>query len=252
MKAVLRAAPLLALALLWEVLARTELVSAFFLPPLSQVLVALGRGLAIGGELWRHMGLSLGRALAGLVGAVVSGITLGILMARFTLVRGALDPLLAVLFPTPKLALFPLLLLGLGMGHASKIALIGITCFFPVVINTYGGVRNADKYLVWNALTKGATTSQVLWRVLLPAASPFIFAGVRVASSFSFLMIVASEMIAANEGLGFFIIFSERTFNVADMYAGIVLIAALGFTFDRLILRLQRRLFVWQDTPEFA
>ena len=172
-------------------------------------------------------------------------------MSLFPLV-GILVAFLVVLFPTPKLTLFPLLLLGLGMGHASKIALIGITCFFPVVIDTYGGVRNADKYLVWNALTKGASTAQVLRRVLLPAASPFIYTGVRVASSFSFLMIVASEMIAANEGLGFYIIFSERTFNVANMHAGIILIAALGFTLDRLILRLQRRLFAWQDTPEFS
>lgn len=252
MKPLVRALPILALMVVWEVATRTGLVSDFFLPPLSRVLVALVEGLGAGGALWRHLGLSLGRALAGLATAVVSGITLGILMARFRLVSAVLDPLLAILFPTPKLALFPLLLLWLGMGHSSKIALIAITCFFPVVINTYGGVRNADKYLVWNALTKGARTSQVLWRVLLPAASPFIFTGVRVAASFSFLMIVASEMIAANEGLGFFIIFSERTFNPTNMYAGIVLIAALGFLLDRLILKLQRRLFAWQDTAEFA
>ena len=125
-----------------------------------------------------------------------------------------------------------------------------MTCFFPVVVNTYAGVKNVDKYLIWNALTKGASGSQVLWKVILPAAMPFIFTGIRVASSFAFILIVASEMIAANDGLGFFIIAAERTFNSDVMFAGIMLIGMLGFGVDRFILYLQKRLFVWRDMGE--
>ncbi len=161
------------------------------------------------------------------------------------------DPLISALFPTPKLAIFPLMMVFLGIGDASKIALIFLGCFFPIVISTYTGVKNVDKYFIWNARTKGANHRQVLWTVVFPAAMPFVFAGLRVATSTAFLLIVASELIAANEGLGYLIIYAQRTFNPTLMFSGVLMVACMGFIVDRLLLALGRWLFAWQDKTGF-
>ena len=222
----------------------------FYLPPFSISMKALLEGLFVTGDVWFHIEMSLFRALAGLFSAILVGTGIGLLMARYAPANSFLDPLISIIFPTPKLALFPILIFWFGIGQMSKILLISMTCFFPIVVNTYAGVKNVDKYLVWNALTKGASGNQILYKVIIPAALPFIFTGIRVASSFAFILIVASEMIASNEGLGFFIISAERTFNSDMMFAGIMLISALGFGFDRLILYIQKKLFIWRDIGE--
>ncbi len=242
--------PLVLLICAWELVSRTKMVDPFYLPPFSISMKALIEGLFINGDIWLHIEMSLFRAGAGLVSSIVVGTVIGLLMARYTPVNSFLDPLISIIFPTPKLALFPILIFWFGIGQVSKILLIAMTCFFPVVVNTYAGVKNVDKYLIWNALTKGASGPQILRKVILPAAMPFIFTGIRVASSFAFILIVASEMIAANDGLGFFIIAAERTFNSDAMFAGIMLIGTLGFGVDRFILYLQKRLFVWRDMGE--
>jgi ABC-type nitrate/sulfonate/bicarbonate transport system permease component len=138
----------------------------------------------------------------------------------------------------------------LGIGDASKIALIFMGCFFPIVISTYMGVKNVDKYFIWNARTKGASNRQVLLTVVLPAALPFIFAGLRVATSTAFLLIVASELIASNEGLGFLILYAQRSFHPELMFGGILLVASMGFTVDRLLLALGEWLFSWQERAD--
>jgi len=245
-----RGYPIVILILAWEFVSRTRLVDPFYCPPFSIAVSALFEGLFVSGEIWVHIEMSLGRAMAGLFSAIILGVTTGLLMARFAPINSFLDPLISVIFPTPKLALFPILIFWFGIGQISKILLIFISCFFPILINTYAGVNNVDKYLIWNALTKGASDTQVLYKVIIPAATPFIFTGIRVASSFAFILIVASEMIASNEGLGFFIMSAERTFNSDRMFAGIILIAALGFGFDRLLLYIQKKLFIWRDTEK--
>jgi len=242
--------PLILLICVWELVSRTKMVDPFYLPPFTLSMKALLEGLFVNGDIWLHIEMSLFRAVAGLISSIIVGTIIGLLMARYASMNSFLDPLISIIFPTPKLALFPVLIFWFGIGQVSKILLIGMTCFFPVVVNTYAGVKNVDKYLIWNATTKGASGRQILQKVILPAAMPFIFTGIRVASSFAFILIVASEMIAANDGLGFFIIAAERTFNSDVMFAGIILIGVLGFGFDRLILYLQKRLFVWRDIGE--
>ena len=184
-----------------------------FMPPLSDVLKVTFHELFVTRELLTHVGYSFARAGTGFCLAAVVGITLGILMGRSRVIELFVDPLISAIFPTPKLALFPLMMVLLGIGDASKIALIFMGCFFPIVISTYTGVKNVDKYFIWNARTKGASNRQVLLTVVLPAALPFIFAGLRVATSTAFLLIVASELIASNEGLGFLILYAQRSFH---------------------------------------
>jgi ABC-type nitrate/sulfonate/bicarbonate transport system permease component len=109
-------------------------------------------------------------------------------------------------------------------------------------------MRSVDKFLIWNARSKGASERQTLFLVMLPCALPYIFAGVRVATSFSFLLVVAAEMLSASNGLGFRILYAQRTFEAETMYAAILVVATLGFTVDRIIGLIGRRLLAWQDT----
>ena len=245
--AVARYYPVFLIFLVWEILSRLDVLDPMFMPPLEDVARTFYQQVFVTHELLGHIGVSFMRAGAGLGLAAVVGIAAGILMGRVRAIESFLDPLISALFPTPKLALFPLMMIFLGIGDASKIALIFLGCFFPIVINTYTGVKNVDKFFVWNALTKGASHRQLIWHVIIPASLPFVFAGLRVATSTAFLLIVASELIAANDGLGYLIMFAERSFDPALMWCGILVIAGMGFTVDRLLLALGARLFVWQD-----
>lgn len=245
MKALLKLYPLAIVLAIWELAARIGLVDPLFLPSLSGALKSLYENAEL---LSIDAAYSLGRAFAGLAIGASVGLSLGMLMARYRVVDQFFDPILAAVFPTPKLALFPLLMVWLGLGEGSKIALVAITTFFPVVVNTYAGMRGVDKFLIWNARTKGANERQMLLRVMLPAALPFIFAGVRVATSFSFLLAVAAEMLSANNGLGFRILYAQRTFEAETMYAAILVVATLGFCVDRIIGLVGRQLLAWQDT----
>jgi len=245
MKALLRLYPIALVLLVWELSARLDLVDKMFLPSLSAAVVELWRSSAM---LLADAGASLMRAFSGLAIGGGVGLITGMLMARSRVAEQFFDPLIGALFPTPKLALFPLLMVWLGLGDASKIALVAMTTFFPVAINTFAGMKGVDKFLVWNARTKGASELQVLVHVMLPAALPFIFAGVRVATSFSFLLVVAAEMLGSSDGLGFRILFAQRTFDAETMYAAILFVAALGFLVDRLLAMIGRRVLAWQDT----
>jgi NitT/TauT family transport system permease protein len=247
LKPVARYYPVFLLFLLWEILSRLNVFDPMFMPSLEGVARTFYEEVFVTHELLYHMAVSFSRAGIGLSLAAVVGIAVGILMGRVRLIEEFCDPLISALFPTPKLALFPLMMIFLGIGDASKIALIFLGCFFPIVINTYTGVKNVDKFFIWNARTKGASNRQLIWYVVCPAAMPFVFAGLRVATSTAFLLIVASELIAANDGLGYLIMYAERSFNPELMWCGILVIAAMGFTVDRLLLALGHRLFVWQD-----
>jgi ABC-type nitrate/sulfonate/bicarbonate transport system permease component len=250
-RALLRYYPVALIFVLWEVSSRLGFLDPIFVPPFSEVLKTLYEELFVTHDLLVHMGFSFARAGIGLALAAVVGIAVGIFMGRFRAVENFVDPLISALFPTPKLAIFPLMMVFLGIGDASKVALIFLGCFFPIVISTYTGVKNVDKYFIWNARTKGASHRQVLWTVVFPAAMPFVFAGLRVATSTAFLLIVASELIAANEGLGYLIIYAQRTFNPTLMFSGVLMVASMGFIVDRLLLALGRWLFAWQEKTGF-
>jgi ABC-type nitrate/sulfonate/bicarbonate transport system permease component len=247
---ILRYYPIFILIALWELTARLGLVDPAFMPPFSSVMITLFQELFVSHELLIHTGYSFARAGTGFGLAAIIGITLGIMMGRSRMVESFVDPLISVIFPTPKLALFPLMMVFLGIGDASKIALIFMGCFFPIIINTYTGVKSVDKYFIWNARTKGASNFQVLLTVVLPGALPMIFSGLRIATSMAFLMIVASELIASNEGLGYIILYAQRSFNPELMFSGIILVSAMGFIADRLLLSLGHWLFSWQENED--
>jgi ABC-type nitrate/sulfonate/bicarbonate transport system permease component len=248
--AILYIYPIVLVLLIWEVFSRVGIFDPFFVPPFSEVLATLYDQLFVSGDILVHTLASLRRISIGYAIAAVVGVSMGLAMGRITWIRNFFDPLIAAIYPTPKLALLPLMMALLGIGDASKITLIAIAAFFPIVLSTFAGVKDIDHFLIWNARTKGANSFQVLRTVILPASMPYIFTGLRIALAHAFLLIVASELISANEGLGFLIMFAERNLNQTLMFSGILMIALIGFAATQTLQIIGQRLFIWQKHEE--
>ncbi|WP_437961868.1 ABC transporter permease [Sorangium sp. So ce119] len=248
-RAAARSGILLLVAAIWETAPRIGLVEAAFLPPLSEVL-ATGWQLLQNGQLLSHIKASLSRSLLGFSLAILMGVPLGLTIGWYKGVADAINPLLEVLRNTAALALLPVFLLLLGIGEASKVALVIYSCTWPILLNTISGVRGVDPLLIKSARTMGLSPLQLFRKVILPAAVPTIFVGVRLAGAYSLLVLVAAEMIGAKAGLGYLIIYAQYNFQIPSMYVGILTITTLGLTFNTLLMRLERRFTAWKVAPK--
>jgi ABC-type nitrate/sulfonate/bicarbonate transport system permease component len=201
----------------------------------------------VSGEILPHTLASLGRAGTGFLVAVVGGVAVGILMARFPLVERAVEPLLGLTYPVPKPALIPLFMIWLGIGDFSKITVIALACALPVVIAAYGGASGVDQTLVWSARSRGTPEHRLLWRIVLPAALPQIAAGVRTALAVALIVLVSSEFISSEAGLGY-LIFSYGGVGAEDAMLAVVLyLALIGYAVDTLYVALLRRVLAWHE-----
>jgi ABC-type nitrate/sulfonate/bicarbonate transport system permease component len=244
--ALIRYLPLLLLALAWEAAARLGLVSALKLPPLSQV-VAAWLDLARDGELLGNTLASLYRASAGLALAIVIGAVVGIAMARFRLIDALVGPLVEIFYPMPKSALIPVTVIWLGLGDGSKILLIFLGCMLPVTLGAFNGARGVDAVLVWSARSMGAGRLRVLTDVVLPAALPELLNGIRTALALAFILLVSSELIVAQQGLGYLIGYLGANGAYEGMFAVALTVALLGFAADRAYGMLVRRALQWRE-----
>lgn len=241
-----RASAALVLLGAWELAPRVGWVNPSFLTPLSDVLRRLGV-LAASGELGRHVGVSLGRVFAGLGVAVAIGVPLGILMGAVRAVERGIDAPLQAGRQISAIALFPVFILFFGIGETSKIVIIFWASVWPVLLNTVGGVKAVDPVLIRCARSMGARRATLFRKVILPAAAPSIFTGVRLGGAYAFMVLVAAEMIGANSGLGFLVLNSQETFDVPRMYAAIVALAGFGLALNQLLLVLERRASAWRE-----
>lgn len=229
--------------LLWEVLALI-LAKPFFLPTPSSVIRSLFEVL-LAGKLLGDIAISMFRALAGFSLAAVVGVGLGLLMGWYKVWDEFWNPLISLSYPMPKIALFPLFIIWLGIGEAPKIAIIFVACSYLTIINTHAGVTGTNRNLVWKAMTMGATNRELLLKVVGPHTLPHIFIGLRLAMGLSWIYLFSAEMLAAQGGLGSLIWEASRLMNIQLVFVAIMLIAALGFLFDRLIWFLSRRVCGW-------
>ncbi|MFG3643541.1 ABC transporter permease [Micromonospora sp. NPDC047762] len=240
-----RSVAILALAAIWEGAPRLGLVDRVFLPPLSEVLVAWWE-LLRSGQLAEHVGASLTRSLAGLGLAVLTAIPVGLLIGWYRPLAELLSPLLEVFRNTAALALLPVFVLILGLGETSKIALVLYACSWPILLNTIAGVKGVDPLLIRSARSMGLNHLRLFQKVILPAAVPTIFTGVRLAGAYSILVLVAAEMVGAKAGLGYLINYAQYNFAIADMYSGIITISAIGLVVNQLLVALERRFSTWR------
>jgi ABC-type nitrate/sulfonate/bicarbonate transport system permease component len=224
----------------WQLLAQARLLPAFLVSP-AAVAEQLG-ALAVSGELVRHAAASLYRSAAGLALGAGAGVALGLLAGVARPVAAFVDPLVALTYPVPKVALLPVLIVWFGIGDLSKVMVIAISCFYPCFVAALYGARAADPTWVWVAQSMGARPARTFFRVVLPAAAPRILGGLRVALALSFILMLASEMIGSSNrtGLGFLILAADASGRFDLMFAAIAVIAVLGFGADRALLGLRR------------
>ena len=230
----------------WEAAAKLGLIDTRFFSSPSRVLVVLWE-LIVSGVLWHHLSISLVRIILGLLAGAIPGIVIGLSMGLFPLVRAALQPLVSAIFPIPKLALLPLILLVFGLGESSKVVIIAIGVFFPVLINTAAGVSNISPIYLDVAKAYEASRWHFYLTVALPGALPVIFSGLEIALSVSLLLIVAAEFVGASAGIGYMVWNAWQTFSVETMFAGLIVISALGFVSNMALHGLKRKLVPWQQ-----
>lgn len=248
-RSVQRSVAIAAFLALWEIAPRAGLVEPAFLPPLSEVL-ATGVELAKNGQLLAHIQASLSRSLVGFALAIVYAVPLGLAIGHYRRFAVVVSPLLEAMRNTAALALLPVFILLLGIGEASKIALVVYSCSFPILLNTISGVKNVDPLLIKSARTLGLSSFQLFRKVILPAAVPTIFVGIRLAGAYSLLVLVAAEMIGAKAGLGYLIIYAQYNFQIPNMYVGILALTAIGLTFNQSLQRIERHFTRWKPAPE--
>ena len=187
------------------------------------------------------------RALVGFVLAALIGIPFAAAMARSALWRNLFEPIFFVGYPVPKIALFPVFTYIFGIGAPSKIAFTFLECLFPIVVMSYFGFRGIQTQLVWTAQNFGAGRATILRRVILPAALPNIFAGLRVALPVAIIVVVITEMIGGSTGLGYYITIWTTHFSFANVYAAIIVIGICGLLLDQALLLARRRVIYWQQ-----
>jgi len=238
---------LLAILALWQ-LAALGGHPDYLLPPLDiarHFIAALGTK-----ELYVNAAASLGRALPGFLIGSCAGIALGLWSGVRRGVDETVSPLVFLSYPVPKIVMLPLFMLWFGIGDLSKVLIIAFACFYPMYINAYYGARATPRILVWSARNMGAGPGRIFRRVVLPAALPYLFAGMRVALALSFIVMFAAEMINARSGLGHMIREAESGLRFDLMYVSLLAIAILGYAGDRLLRLARERALGWQGSHE--
>lgn len=238
--------PIVLLAL-WEVVARLGAIDTRFFPAPSAILAKLVE-LSASGELLAHLAASLQRLVIGVIVGGVPALFLGLAMGLSKPLRAAVDPLVAATYPIPKSAILPLLLLIFGLGEASKVAMVALGMFYPVLINTVAGVANIHRIYLEVGRNFGARGWQVFRTIALPGALPSILAGVKLGVGMGLILIVIAEMIGAKTGIGYMIWNAWQILTVDTMYVGLLVVAILGYVFSQALDALERRMVPWLRT----
>lgn len=235
--------PLLILVL-WEIVVRAGLLDARIVPAPSMILETF-KSLIESGELARHVGVSLTRVFVGLLLGAIPGLVVGTLMGLSPMTRAIVSPIVASLYPIPKIAIFPLVMAIFGIGELSKYVLVAIAVFFFMAINSFAGVANVDR-IYWDVgRSFGVSRPRAILTIALPGALPMILAGLRLSLGVSLLVLVGAEFVGAKSGIGYLVWNSWQVFDVESMYAGIVVIGLLGWAFFAVLDELERRLVPW-------
>lgn len=233
---------------LWQLASTSGLLNAAVIPSIDRIVVSFYQAL-VHGSFLDDIAISLQRSGIAFVASILVAIPLGLLMGSLPRVEQTLDPILQLFRQTSALAVYPVFILLMGLGEASKVFVIFWASVFPLLMNTITGVKLADKKLIEMAEVFGASRLRIFWRVLLPSAIPSIFVGLRLSATTTLLLLVAAEMIGANQGIGFQVMNAQYNFQIPLMFAAIFLLAILGLLSNYFLVSLQNRLCQWEEKP---
>ncbi|HOQ00447.1 MAG TPA: ABC transporter permease [Acetivibrio clariflavus] len=231
----------------WELGPRLGFLKSTFVSPPSEIFLYYIK-LITEGNLISHIGISLFRSVIGFFLAIIVGVPLGFLLGGwFKTFEKLVEPVLKFLGQFNPFSLFPIFILILGIGEASKIAMIFWVCLWPVIFNTTTGVKELDPLLIKAGRAMGLDKLKMLIKIVLPGATPYILNGFKLASSTAFFMLIAAEMMGASRGLGWLVWNAQVNYQIPKLYAGTGLISALGLTIDRLFKLCEKRILVWKQ-----
>jgi ABC-type nitrate/sulfonate/bicarbonate transport system permease component len=230
---------------LWQLAGSAGWVNPLFLPAPSAVALAIYK-LAISGALWLHVSVSVMRIGAGWTLGTISGVIVGFAIGLSSIARGVGITFISALFPIPKIALLPLLILWLGIGEEPKIATIALGVFFSTAISVYSGVDQVPRNLIRMAQSFNVPFETIVRRVIWPGALPSILAGFRITASVALLLVVSAEMIGAEFGIGAFVLQAGNLMQTDQLLAGVVILSLFGLAVGRLINLLETRLLHWR------
>lgn len=234
---------------LWALVTEMGWVKPLFLPAPSAVIERFG-DLVVNGfsgvSLTEHLAASLGRVFGAFILAVVTAVPIGILIGSNVWIRGIFDPLIEFYRPLPPLAYLPLVIIWLGIDETSKVTLIYLAMFAPIALSARAGVNSARSEQIQAAYSMGASKAQVLYHVIIKSAMPEILTGLRIGIGFGWTTLVASEMVAAEAGIGFMVL-NAAEFLVTDVViAGIIIIGVIAYAFDLFMRYLEKKLVPWK------
>ncbi|SMF48268.1 NitT/TauT family transport system permease protein [Tistlia consotensis] len=230
---------------LWELGSRTGWIGPLVLPAPTAVFEAF-RQLVVSGQIWLHLGASLQRLLLGWFGGTLLGLLVGLAAGLFSMARAGVVPLVAALFPIPKIALLPLFIIWFGIGEESKVATILFGTFFPTVIAVYGGVDNVDRNLIRMGQSFGLSWLSIVRKIVLPGALPAILSGFRISAAIAIILLVAAEMIGAEYGIGAYILLAGNLMATDQLIAGVAILSMLGLAVSWLLGRAERYFLRWR------
>ncbi|MEM6984954.1 MAG: ABC transporter permease [Pseudomonadota bacterium] len=225
---------------------RSGWISALTLPKPSDVLTTFGE-LYTSGLLFKHLLPSLSRLVVGAILGASIGISVGILIGLFSYIRAGLVPVVAAIFPIPKIALLPLFVIWFGIGEGSKYALIAFGTFTPTVVATYGAVDNVDRTLIRMGQSFGLSWWSIVRKIVFPGALPGILSGLRISLAIAIILLVAAEMLGAEYGIGAYILEAGSLYDLERLFVGVVILSLLGVLTSAAIGLIERRLLDWRS-----
>lgn len=241
--------PLLLVVICWQIGSWAGLINPALIPAPFDVfdeLIKMFSDLSI----FDHIGASIYRQMTGLILAIIVGVSIGLSMAHYSWAQITFEPLVRLIYPLPKSALIPLLILWFGIGHASKVAAVFLGCLLPVVVSSYNGTRGVDKHLVWSARSMGTTGPATLWKIYFKAALPEILSGIRIALAMSYTLLISSEFLISRKGIGYLIQNLGELGDYSGMFGLILVISLIGFVADRLFVAWMNYLLRWRGKDE--
>ncbi|MBB6262540.1 NitT/TauT family transport system permease protein [Paenochrobactrum gallinarii] len=233
------------LIILAEVGTRSGFISSLTLPRPSAVFDTFVQ-LWQTGLLWKHLLPSLQRLFVGAFMGIAVGVGIGVLIGLFSYVRAGLVPLVAALFPIPKIALLPLFVIWFGIDEMSKYALIAFGTFTPTVVATYGAVDNVDRSLIRMGQSFGLSWWSIVRKIVLPGAFPAILSGLRVSVSIAIILLVAAEMLGAQYGVGSYILEAGSLYDLEKLFAGVTILSVMGLIVNFIIGKIEKHFLSWR------
>lgn len=230
---------------LWEASVRLEWTVSPTWPPVSEVLSTFWTSL-LDGTYFAVIGSSLRRLFIGYFLAVALAVSIGLVMGVWRAFYLLAEPLVEFLRPIPSPAYLPMAILFLGIDDVMKVFMVAFAAFFPILLNTVSGVRSVDPVLLETGKTFGYGRWQIITRILLPASASFVLTGMRISLAIALIVTVIAEMVAGNNGIGFYVLNAQRSFLVPEMYAGVIALALVGFALNKLFVLVEHRLLHWQ------